>query len=356
MADRSFKINILVTILTFILLLAAGELFFRVFQPQIIGGYRPSSNDRLVYELIPGRYMREMGAYVSCQGLNDEVYGVEKPEGVCRIAIVGDSASFGWKVDRSRSFPSLLEALLEKSGRGLFEIINFSVPGYNTAQETELIRQTVLEAGADMVILVYSGNDIHLCNFIKSRSTPFNYFYNHSFFTRYILHKFDYLLYRLNFIKGLRYAWAGFKENILGVYYKDYFIYPYPGLEIVPLLARGHNPPLKRELVPEDYWYMLGHANYARHLKEIRSLLRERGAAFISSGHLNGAVLKGNREIGVRHIASFDEVLSHFPIETTCFSRAELHLNEEGHRIIAEYLYDYLEENFLKEGLLCSNP
>src|SRR4051794_30389815 len=83
--------------------LLAAELYLRHCPERFSIGYRPSPDDRLVYELEPGSEIREQGIKISEQGTNDRLYPAEKPPGVYRIVVVGDSVTFGWRVARAES-------------------------------------------------------------------------------------------------------------------------------------------------------------------------------------------------------------------------------------------------------------
>jgi hypothetical protein len=63
---------------------------------------------------------------------------------------VGDSLSFGYLLAQEKSFPKLLEKLLHASGNTSWEVLNFSVPGYNIVQERTLIQTRVIRFRPDV--------------------------------------------------------------------------------------------------------------------------------------------------------------------------------------------------------------
>jgi lysophospholipase L1-like esterase len=66
----------------------------------------------------------------------------KKPKGVWRIAALGDSTMFGWGIREEETFPAVLQrALNSGSDSREYEVLNFAVPGYNTAMEAELVDQ-----------------------------------------------------------------------------------------------------------------------------------------------------------------------------------------------------------------------
>src|SRR5207244_5898409 len=101
---------------------------------------QPSRYAGIVYELKPNVRGRFMGQplLINSQGLHDYEYSHRKEPGTFRIVGVGDSSLFGWGVPFEDSGLKVLERRLnEKSRAQKFEVINFSVPGYNTAMEAE---------------------------------------------------------------------------------------------------------------------------------------------------------------------------------------------------------------------------
>src|SRR5262249_14377561 len=70
-------------------------------------------------------------------------------------SIVGDSHAYATRVkNRAETFPSQLEKYLNQNiGQRIVKVLNFGVPGYNTAQELEILKTKVLMFEPKMVIL-----------------------------------------------------------------------------------------------------------------------------------------------------------------------------------------------------------
>jgi len=102
-------------------------------------------------------------------GMRGPAYGKAKPRDAYRIAIVGDSVSFGYGVPYKKSYPAMLEAglnqnvaanpQLQEKGISRFQVINFSVNGYGVAAYAELMKSKVPEFSPDLVIVGYCLND-----------------------------------------------------------------------------------------------------------------------------------------------------------------------------------------------------
>jgi lysophospholipase L1-like esterase len=88
----------------------------------------------------------------------------EKPAGVFRVAVIGDSFTIGLDVPDEQIFTHLLEKRLNGNPcvRGQrVEVLNFGVGGYGTLQELMVLRKHALAYRPDLVLLMFfSGNDV----------------------------------------------------------------------------------------------------------------------------------------------------------------------------------------------------
>ena len=163
---RLLKSTLLLVISIFIALLI-GELalrFLNIEYPLIYKGDR----DRGA-ALMPGvaGWIRTEGASfvkINSQGLRDREHTETKPDGVYRIAVLGDSYAEAVHVDMADTFWSRLERNLSKCpvfADHQVEVINFGVSGYGTAQQLITLRRHVWKYSPDMVLLAFfQGNDV----------------------------------------------------------------------------------------------------------------------------------------------------------------------------------------------------
>lgn len=124
--------------------------------------HRYSENPELVYELKPsfeGRMVEWAVVRTNSLGMRDREYALAKPPGVTRIAVVGDSLAFGGDMEVEQVFSEVLEERLNAAGPGRYEVWNFAVAGYNSAQEEIVLREKVLRSAPDAVLLAYCHND-----------------------------------------------------------------------------------------------------------------------------------------------------------------------------------------------------
>jgi lysophospholipase L1-like esterase len=99
---------------------------------------------------------------INSQGLHDVEHSLEKPPGVQRIAILGDSIAEALQVPMEESFSRRLEAMLNaEGGRQKTEVINFGVSGYGTDQEYLTLKTRAVAYQPDVVVLEFTiGNDV----------------------------------------------------------------------------------------------------------------------------------------------------------------------------------------------------
>lgn len=122
---------------------------------------RVSANPRLRFELAPrSQSHAEVDYRINTHGMRNAEVEEEKPPGVRRVAVLGDSIAFGYWVAEHDGFPAQLGQMLGQAGAGTVEVLNFGVPGYNLEQETERLRSGALRFSPDLVIVAFCLNDL----------------------------------------------------------------------------------------------------------------------------------------------------------------------------------------------------
>ncbi len=148
--------------------LALGEVALRLL------GYKYSGStyttDRFLgWSLRPGASAWEADeglawSKINSHGYRDRERTVDKPQGVYRVAVLGDSITEARQVGMDKMFTWLVEEELNRSrccGEGKVEVLNFGIPGYGTGQELLLLRERVWKFSPDLIVLqFYSGNDL----------------------------------------------------------------------------------------------------------------------------------------------------------------------------------------------------
>ncbi len=125
---------------------------------------RPSSVPGLAYEMIPNEtgLRRAVEVRSNSLGFRDDEIPMPKPAGRVRIAILGDSFTFGQGIEQNLVFPSVLETLLTESARPrgpTWDVVNLGLGGYSTRDEIVVLEHKVLPLDPDLVVLAYFLND-----------------------------------------------------------------------------------------------------------------------------------------------------------------------------------------------------
>lgn len=134
--------------------------FFAQLDPQVSAQYIPGKKGWNVYP--SGRQWVEINSH----GYRDHEWAVEKPPGTVRIAFLGDSYIAAMEVPEEQRISELIEARLNAECRGAgvknFEVLNFAVTGYATAQLLDTMEHRASRFAVDSVLaFFYTGNDLY---------------------------------------------------------------------------------------------------------------------------------------------------------------------------------------------------
>jgi len=92
-------------------------------------------------------------------GFRGPEWSKEKPANTYRIALLGDSLTFGYGLSYQETYGEILARLLNRQLGRQVEVLNFGVNGYNSFQELAVLRRYVLGYHPDAVILLITIND-----------------------------------------------------------------------------------------------------------------------------------------------------------------------------------------------------
>ena len=115
---------------------------------------------------LSGWYTEEGRSFVriNAAGQRDREHPLDKPEGVFRIAVLGDAYSEALQVPLEDTYWAQLPARLERCGfrpGRRIEALNFGVANYGTAQAYLVLERTALRYRPDLVVLQFdNGNDV----------------------------------------------------------------------------------------------------------------------------------------------------------------------------------------------------
>jgi hypothetical protein len=86
----------------------------------------------------------------------DREHPVDKPAGTYRVAVVGDSFTYGNGLPVTQRFSDLMQTELPTN----FEVMNFGHPGHNTPDHVRVIRDEVLQFHPDYILVQWFVNDV----------------------------------------------------------------------------------------------------------------------------------------------------------------------------------------------------
>jgi len=218
---------------------------------------QPSRDPGIVYELRPnarGRFV-DQPLLINSQGLHDHEYSRRKEPGTFRIVGVGDSSLFGWGVPFEDSSLKVLERRLNKESRGQkFEVINFAVPGYNTAMEAETFVARCLEYSPDLVLLNFNTNDYDVPNFMRRPG--------------------DLATLRKSYLFDLAYS---VYDGVMGL---ERYPPPFDFMNRTTALRQAEHLD-EDPALPAEYRYMVGAKGVVRALEQLATAARDRNIPFI---------------------------------------------------------------------------
>ena len=301
---------------------------------------QPSRYPGIVYELKPnvrGRFMGQ-ALIISSQGLHDYEYSRRKPPGTFRIVGVGDSSLFGWGVPFEDSGLKVLERRLNQEFKPQkFEVINFAVPGYNTAMEADTFVERCLEYAPDLVILNFNTNDYDVPNFMRLPR--------------------DLATLRRLYVFDLAYS---VYEGVGGIAGRQPPPFDFDG-RTTPLSEAAHLD--EDPALPQEYRYMVGAKGVVRALEKLAAAAHERAISFVvftvkaypgvMADYVRDEWRDGQRELLEREsqrlgfhflntYKNYMDYLKQYPNANFAVSPADGHPNTLAHSIDAEAMFDYL--------------
>ncbi|MFH2144695.1 MAG: SGNH/GDSL hydrolase family protein [Candidatus Omnitrophota bacterium] len=118
----------------------------------------------LIYELKASSSSEDGLIRTNKFGIRDIEYTLAKPKDTTRICVIGDSVAFGYGENHpllalEKIFSEILEKRLNENSEHKYEVLNFSVIGYNAFQEQIVLKEKVMKFSPDFVIIAYVPND-----------------------------------------------------------------------------------------------------------------------------------------------------------------------------------------------------
>lgn len=285
-----------------------------------------SSDSKILFELIKNSHYVVHGKpfITNNEGiLGFEEYSFDKPGDSLRIVGVGDSMMSSWGVNTDETYIATLGQNLSKLlPEKQVQVINLSVPGYNTAIEAEIIEKKALKYHPDLIVLGFWENDMDLPNYIRKQIVANSYLY---LVVKTAIHMLASSVYSSK---------AGVDIKLL-----DHA--PLDPATLDRFAYRFGN-------VPNEYKYMVGKANYITSMKHISDVAAKAGVPVLLLTYADA--LRSTPEIKTLgyHILVMDDKINQYLSETNqtktdiALSPEDFHLNAFGHQLYSKYLYEFI--------------
>jgi hypothetical protein len=102
------------------------------------------------------RWYRLESVRPNAAGFREREFNPVKPAGVYRIAVVGDSFTYGNGIRQADRYSDVLQSHLPSH----FEVLNFGVAGANTPEHLHLVQYLLKELNPDFILLQWYVNDV----------------------------------------------------------------------------------------------------------------------------------------------------------------------------------------------------
>jgi len=286
--------------------------------------HQPSSVPGLSFELAPNRQKKYEGVWIRTNslGMRDSEPAPVEDDSASRIVVLGDSFTFGYRVDADSIYPSVLESRLnEESTEKRLEVLNMGVSGYNTQDGARVLEHKGLLWQPDLVIVGYVLNDPETLPL-----QPLNgYFQQPASW------------YRTNLGRLLAKAWRDLEVQLWGG--GDYYRYLHaPGrqnwdsvvlaLDDIRTLAESQQVPVLVVIFPD---------------------MRRRRWTDYPYADLHDQVAEVSRERGFAVIDLLDRFSEHTP-RSMRVRHGDPHPSPLGHEVAAEAIYEWIASELPETG------
>ncbi|MBI4844564.1 MAG: SGNH/GDSL hydrolase family protein [Nitrospirae bacterium] len=159
---RTWHHKLLAIFMGIIIFFIAGEGGYRTYLYISKPLYRPSNVPGLLWEPTPGADVIDNGVRykINSNGLRDNEYSLEKPKNVIRIAVIGDSVTWGY-TELQNTYPKVIERELKRLYPKMgFEVLNFGIEGTGSKHQLAIVTERVLKYSPNLVVQGHCLNDL----------------------------------------------------------------------------------------------------------------------------------------------------------------------------------------------------
>jgi lysophospholipase L1-like esterase len=160
--------QVLLVLAECVLTLGAVELGLAIFRPvpySIAANMYFEADPYTGYRLKPGgigHYQMNIPAVANSHGHRDAEVSLQKPAGVFRILVLGDSFTVGANVRQEEAYPKVLEEQLRKVYGARIQVVNAGVGGWDPFQYAQYFEHYGYQFAPDLVLIgFFVGNDTY---------------------------------------------------------------------------------------------------------------------------------------------------------------------------------------------------
>jgi len=133
---------------------------FRI-DANVSADYTMPTDPRLLFRMPSGTSTNAgVETRINTMGWRGDEPAIEKPPGVYRLMLFGDSSTFGFGVEEEEGLGPLTGAKLAATGSRVVEVLNAAVPGYSSTQCRILFEDNAERFGVDAIVLAPLWSDI----------------------------------------------------------------------------------------------------------------------------------------------------------------------------------------------------
>lgn len=176
--NHNCHVNVLILVMTFIILIILIEVSTRVYIKANFGKdsffYANQTQGKLLNYFRPNSEVLVSGNKYTLnnEGFRDNAFTEKKAENATRIAILGDSFTFGDGLeDTADTYAKQLEKLLNREKEKKYEVMNFGMPGANSMDLLWIFQNKIMKYEPEIVIYGFFINDIEYLDY----NTNINY-------------------------------------------------------------------------------------------------------------------------------------------------------------------------------------
>jgi len=319
--------NMIYAVVMILFFLLAAELLTRTLYKTPGYGYPPGLQikDALNgYKYKPNFTGNFVGAYsnisisINSKGFRDYEYSYDKLKGMKRIIVIGDSETFGAGVPVEDTYVKQLEQIFRKNNQS-FQVLNLGINSYDFPQEFNLMKTEGIKFKPDIVLVGFVLNDIGKVNAKKVQ------------FREIILRQCHLCVFANTLAKTLNFNGKNYNTYYFEALYKKWqgSDWEYTKAQIKELndFAQQNNFTLVFVVFP-----------YAEQLENNPNRV-EISNPWLPQHLLKEACIQDNITlIDLRQILDVPNYQQYF------LNKDSLHLNAEGYGIIANDIYNQMEE------------